>query len=97
MLLFLCLRVFQGQSQRFPVHLKSILEYEEADLLTESDVKAWLDASAETNHSLLPAGAVSSITVEDVEKVKSSAGMQAFAKWLATDAEEEDDDDDEED
>lgn len=94
LLLWVCMRLVPTAAAKFPLYLKALLEYEEQDLLEEAQVRLWATSTVADNLAALPTGA--SISVDDIGKVKASAGMVAFLKWLDTPEEDDDDDDDDE-
>ena len=97
LLLWFCLKLLPNLQAKFPVYLKALIEYEQQDLLEEKDIKEWSDCTAEIILETLPAG--HKISIEDINKIKSSPTMKAFLNWLEAnnDDDDEEEDDEEED
>lgn len=93
-LLWFCTSVAPSLSTQFPILLRQILEHPDGDFIATADILRWVEASIEDNLSTIPEGA--SISVEAVEKIKTSAAMRAFVNYLNLPEEEEEEDDDEE-
>lgn len=78
---------------QFPVILNKLIE---EDLIAPEDILAWAASSAEDNKKSLPNGSCQFVSVEAIEKVKSSAGMVAFLNYLNLPEEEGDEEEEEE-